>query len=91
MLVLSRKLTQEITIGDNITVTVLEYREGKVKLGITAPKDMPVHRKEVRDAIERQNAQAPASYQHTEDNGHAETRTGRGTREAGAARATQAA
>jgi len=91
MLVLSRKLTQEITIGDNITVTVLEYREGKVRLGITAPKDIPVHRKEVRDAIERQNASSSASYQHAEDHDHVETRTGRGTREAGAARAHQAA
>lgn len=52
MLVLSRQRDEEIVIGGNIVVTVVDIRGDKVRLGITAPKDMPVHRKEVQDAIE---------------------------------------
>ena len=51
MLVLSRKVDEEILIGDNIRVVVIEVRGDKVRLGVAAPKDIPVHRKEVSDAI----------------------------------------
>lgn len=51
MLVLSRTKNQEICIGDNIRVMVIEVRDGKVRLGITAPRDMPVHRHEIYEAI----------------------------------------
>lgn len=51
MLVLGRKTDERIIIGDNITVTVVEIRGGKVRLGITAPADVTVHREEVYDAI----------------------------------------
>jgi carbon storage regulator len=51
MLVLSRKKNESIVINDNITVTVVEIRGDKVRLGIVAPKDVPVHRQEVYDAI----------------------------------------
>ena len=47
MLVLSRKKLETITIGDDIIVTVLEVRGDKVRLGISAPSDVPVHRQEV--------------------------------------------
>jgi carbon storage regulator len=47
MLVLSRKLNEVITIGDDITVTVLEVRGDKVRLGINAPKAVPVDRAEI--------------------------------------------
>lgn len=53
VLVLSRKRSEEIVIGDNIIVTVLEVRGDKVAIGITAPKKVPVHRREVAEAIRR--------------------------------------
>ena len=54
-LVLSRRLNEVILIGDTIRVEVIEIRgSGVVRLLITAPKDMPVHRKEVADAIAKQ-------------------------------------
>jgi len=54
MLVLSRKKNESIIINDNITVTVIEIRGDKVRLGIEAPKDVTVHRREVYDAIQSQ-------------------------------------
>lgn len=54
MLVLSRHKNQEITIGDNIRVMVIEIRGDKVRLGITAPRDVPVHRHEAYEAIQRE-------------------------------------
>ena len=53
MLVLSRKKDESFIIRDNIVVTVVEIRGDKVRLGIEAPKDVPVHRREVYDAIKR--------------------------------------
>lgn len=55
MLVLSRKKNESITIGDRIVVTVVEIRGDKVRLGIQAPTEIPVHRQEVYEAIVRQN------------------------------------
>lgn len=54
MLVLSRKLNETIVIGDGITVTVVAIRGDKVKLGIEAAESIPVHRREVYEAIERE-------------------------------------
>lgn len=51
MLCLSRKKSESIVIGDDITVMVVEIRGDKVRLGITAPKEVSVHRQEVHDAI----------------------------------------
>jgi len=51
MLVLSRKKSEEILIGNNIRITIVEIRGDKVRLGITAPRETPVNRKEVADAI----------------------------------------
>jgi carbon storage regulator len=51
MLVLSRKKNESIVINNDITVTVVEIRGDKVRLGIVAPKEIPVHRQEVYDAI----------------------------------------
>ena len=53
MLVLSRKKLQTICIGDEVTITIIEIKEGRVRFGIEAPKEIPVHRKEVYDAIKR--------------------------------------
>ena len=58
MLVLSRERDQTILIGDDIEVTVVDIRGDKVRLGITAPKEVSVHRKEVYDAIRRENRAA---------------------------------
>ena len=58
MLVLSRHKDQTIMIGDNIEITVVDIRGDKVRLGITAPSDIPVHRKEVYEAIKKENKQA---------------------------------
>ncbi len=54
MLVLSRKKNESIVINDNITIAVVEIRGDKVRLGIEAPKEVPVHRREVFDAIHRE-------------------------------------
>jgi carbon storage regulator len=51
MLVLSRKKNESIVINNDITVTVVEIRGDKVRLGIVAPKEVPVHRQEVFEAI----------------------------------------
>jgi carbon storage regulator len=51
MLVLSRKKNESIVINNDITITVVEIRGDKVRLGIVAPKDVPVHRQEVYEAI----------------------------------------
>lgn len=59
MLVLSRKKNESIVIADTITVTVVEIRGDKVRLGIEAPRDVPVHRQEVFDAIHGKTETAP--------------------------------
>ncbi len=56
MLCLSRKRDESILIGDDIVITVVDIRGDKVRIGITAPRDVPVDRPEVRDAKLRQTA-----------------------------------
>ena len=58
MYVFSRKKNEQLVINDNIFITVVEIRGDKVRLGIELPKELPVHRKEVYDAL-RQYAEAP--------------------------------
>ena len=58
MLVLSRQRDQTIMIGDDIEITVVDIRGDKVRLGINAPVEVPVHRKEVYEAIKRENRAA---------------------------------
>lgn len=57
MLVLSRKKNESIVINDDITIVVVEIRGDKVRLGVEAPKEVPVHRREVYDAIKRSQEQ----------------------------------
>ena len=56
MLVLSRQKDESIIIGDNVEITIVDIRGDKVRLGITAPKEIPVHRREVYEAIQREKA-----------------------------------
>jgi carbon storage regulator len=58
MLVLSRQKDETIIIGDDIEITVVDIRGDKVRLGVSAPKSISVHRKEVYDAIRRENREA---------------------------------
>lgn len=58
MLVLSRQRDETIMIGDEIEISVVDIRGDKVRLGINAPTRIAVHRKEVYDAIKRENTQA---------------------------------
>jgi carbon storage regulator len=58
MLVLSRTRDETIMIGDHIEITVVDIRGDKVRLGINAPTAVPVHRKEVYEAIKQENHQA---------------------------------
>ncbi|MAP74006.1 MAG: carbon storage regulator [Planctomycetaceae bacterium] len=53
MLVLSRKKNESIVINDDITIVVVDIRGDKVRLGVDAPKEVPVHRQEVFNAIHR--------------------------------------
>ncbi len=72
MLVLSRKKNESIVINDDITIVVVEIRGDKVRLGVEAPKEVPVHRREVFDAIRRNEAAA------AKDNDKADTAKSRG-------------
>ena len=57
MLVLSRQRDESIMIGDNVEIIIVDVRGDKVRLGITAPKEIPVHRREIYDAIQREKRQ----------------------------------
>ncbi len=65
MLVLSRQKDESIMIGDNVEITIVDVRGDKVRLGITAPREIPVHRREVYEAIQREKQEAEKS----KDNG----------------------
>jgi carbon storage regulator len=74
MLVLSRKKNESIVINNDITIVVVEIRGDKVRLGVEAPKEVPVHRREVFDAIRRNvtvgdgtHEAQPAHDEHTHD------------------------
>lgn len=66
MLVLSRKKDEKIVIGDNISIMVVEIRGDKVRLGIEAPREISVHRREVYEAIKRKEAEAEAESETPE-------------------------
>jgi carbon storage regulator len=60
MLVLSRQRDESIIIGENIVITVVDIRGDKVRLGIQAPTEIPVHRQEVYEAIQREQGKSPS-------------------------------
>ena len=61
MLVLSRQRDESIMIGDDVEITIVDVRGDKVRLGITAPKDIPVHRREIYDAIKKEKSEGTGS------------------------------
>jgi carbon storage regulator len=67
MLVLSRKKNESIVINDDITIVVVEIRGDKVRLGVEAPKEVPVHRREVYDAIKRGSGSETSSRSDTNE------------------------
>jgi carbon storage regulator len=58
MLALTRKVGESIMMGDNIEIKVVEIRGDKVRLGFVAPRETPIHRKEIYDAIQEENRKA---------------------------------
>jgi carbon storage regulator len=69
MLVLSRKKNESIIINDDITIVVVEIRGDKVRLGVEAPKEVPVHRNEVYEAIRRNQQKPDASDSVVQNDG----------------------
>jgi len=61
MLVLSRQRDESIMIGDDVEIIIVDVRGDKVRLGITAPRSIPVHRREIYDAIQREKAEKKES------------------------------
>ena len=66
MLVLSRQRDESIMIGDDVEIIIVDVRGDKVRLGITAPKNIPVHRREIYDAIQREKAEKKESEKQQE-------------------------
>ena len=66
MLVLSRKKNESIVINNDITIVVVEIRGDKVRLGIEAPREVPVHRQEVYDAIKRSEDKSETAPKSTQ-------------------------
>jgi carbon storage regulator len=67
MLVLSRQKDESIIIGDDIEITIVDVRGDKVRLGITAPKNITVHRREVYEAIQREKNHNQETQQKDEE------------------------
>lgn len=61
MLVLSRKRDESIIIGDDVIITVVDIKGEQVKIGISAPKNVSIHRKEIYEAIQQENQAAARS------------------------------
>ena len=61
MLILTRKLGERITIGDDITITLLEIKGAQVKIGIKAPKSISIHRQEIYERIRKENLSSSAA------------------------------
>ena len=67
MLILTRRVGETLMIGDSVTVTVLGVKGNQVRVGITAPKDVSVHREEIYQRIQRNESGEPAAEDGGED------------------------
>jgi len=67
MLVLSRQRDESIMIGDDVEIIIVDVRGDKVRLGITAPKSIPVHRREIYDAIQREKKEKEESQKKQQE------------------------
>jgi carbon storage regulator len=72
MLVLSRKQSERVVIGQDIVITVLEARDGRVRLGFESPQEAPIYRKEVLERIARAEVSAPVKSLREESKFYAE-------------------
>ncbi|MFP5413631.1 MAG: carbon storage regulator CsrA [Gammaproteobacteria bacterium] len=61
MLILTRRVGETIVIGDDVTVTVLGVKGNQVRLGVNAPRDLPVHREEIYERIQQEHQAAAGS------------------------------
>jgi len=67
MLILTRRIGEVLMIGDNVTITVLGIKGNQVRIGTTAPMDVPVHREEIYNKIQREKAEAAGETVSTPD------------------------
>lgn len=67
MLILTRKIGESLIIGDDVEVTVLGTKGNQVRIGIDAPKDVSVHRKEIYDKIQEEREQEPGERPSSDD------------------------
>jgi carbon storage regulator len=70
MLVLSREKDESIMIGDNVEITIVDVRGNKVRLGINAPREVAVHRKEIYLAIQKEKLQDGTEATHVHKGGN---------------------
>ena len=75
MLVLSRQRDESIMIGDDVEIIIVDVRGDKVRLGITAPKSIAVHRREIYDAIQREKAEKKEPENQAEPEHKEESKT----------------